>query len=413
MKIKLPARFSRIFIPLFLIFSVPAPVPGDPMYSPSWGFHIDPPEGYEYRDGNGSDRFSFASPLGTFLDLVVYKDTYSSVEETAADAGRRIGNRGETSSFAYRDKKACIIELAFSGTGENLEGWGLCVELDPGGSGKAPLLLALAYGPAGRDDLAVFHLSALDSIAPSAAERLYPGPVTEFSYPRGELRETPLAAEGGNALIAEHDAEAAQALADREFNLLVNYLSTPLVMDAWTRFYRVVYRDSWDRIADTAFTLERRWNAAQNEPVRDGPERNAAAGTGQGGTEQAGPARNGAERDFAAKVLGWVQSFAYERNLMGSDFVNLVSAAVEGRGDCDSRAMLWAIVLKQAGIPSAIMISPRFSHAAGLADIPGPGARFTAGDKQWLIAETTAPVDIGLIARDMSVAEHWFAILFE
>ena len=107
-----------------------------------------------------------------------------------------------------------------------------------------------------------------------------------------------------------------------------------------------------------------------------------------------------------------MQGFKYERNLAGSDFVNLVSAVTEGRGDCDSRAMLWAMVLIQARIPAAIMVSRDYSHAMGLADISGSGARFKAGGINWLVAETTAKVGIGSINKDMSNTEKWLGVLF-
>jgi hypothetical protein len=117
-------------------------------------------------------------------------------------------------------------------------------------------------------------------------------------------------------------------------------------------------------------------------------------------------------RAFAEKALAWVQGFSYDRDFEGSDFVNIVSAITEGRGDCDSRAMLWAIVLTHADIPAAMMISAEYSHAMGLADINGPGARIEAGGINWLVAETTAKVDIGLIGQDMSDTEKWLGVLF-
>jgi hypothetical protein len=98
---------------------------------------------------------------------------------------------------------------------------------------------------------------------------------------------------------------------------------------------------------------------------------------------------------------------------MGSDFVNLVSAVTQGRGDCDSRAMLWALILAQADIPAAIMVSREHSHAMGLADIAGTGARFEAEGIKWLVAETTAKVDIGLIGQNVSDIESWLGVIFE
>ncbi|MDR1586145.1 MAG: hypothetical protein LBS57_01670 [Treponema sp.] len=352
---------------------------GEPLFSPAWGFKIDLPEGYEYTKGNGRDRFSFESPEGALFDLAVY--TNRTIKDLVDDTVKRLKNQGEVSYFEYNKKNAALIELKFP----NIEGWGLCVELENReNTAESPLLLALSYGQAGNRDIDILHMSALDSVTPSGVERHYPGPVMEFGYPRGEPRKTALALPGMEALIREHDAEAAQALVDREFAVLRRSLFTENWQEAWIRFYRAIYRDSWDRLRDAAFRLERNWNVP---PVEN--------------------------RDLAQKALGFVQGFKYERDLMGSDFVNLVSAVTEGRGDCDSRALLWAIIMAQADIPAAIMVSRGHSHAMGLADLPGAGARFEAGGIKWLVAETTAPVDIGLIGKNLSDTESWLGVVFE
>jgi hypothetical protein len=75
--------------------------------------------------------------------------------------------------------------------------------------------------------------------------------------------------------------------------------------------------------------------------------------------------------------------------------------------------MLWAIILSTANIRASMMVSPHYSHAMGLVDIPGAGARFEAYDTRWLVAETTAKIDIGLIAQDQSDQQQWFAVLFD
>jgi hypothetical protein len=379
------------------------PCAAEPLYSPAWGFRIDLPEGYTYQAGDGKSSFSFKSPEGAVFDLAIYQGRYKSVEALAKETGRRIGNTGDISYFDYHNKKAALMELNFSGN----TGWGLAVELAPvtggqgsGGTGTGrPQLLALAYNPAGKTDLSILHLSGLDSIAPSEAERRKSGPVTEFGYPRGTLKKTPLAGLELEALIAEHDAEGARALVTREFSLLRRHLFTPDWQDAWIRFYRMIYRDSWERLADAAFRLERYWNGAGD------PAAGSAIRAAEDGGEQ--------NLELAKKALKWVQGFKYERDLMGSDFVDLVSAVTEGRGDCDSRTLLWAIILAQANISSSIMVSREYSHAMGLADIPGAGARFEAGGKKWLVAETTARVDIGLIGSDMSGIAGWIAVPFE
>ena len=378
-------------IPLLFLFflaaSIPAHVGADRLQSPTWGFSLDLPPGYVYVDGNAFDRFSFDGPSESKFDLAVYDGTYGGVGEMMEDVGRRIGNSGDVELFEYGGREAALMELGFGG----FEGLALALEL--GGDGpSAPLLVALAYAPAGTENVDLLNGSALNSIAPTFADTRRPGPIVDFAFPRGNPVRVPLA--GGMGLYAtvrENDAQAAQWLVDNEFLVLSLYQTSEHWREAWIRFYRAIYRDSLDRISDAAFRIERR--------LRDEV---AAAGHGPGE----------AERAFAGMALSMVQGFDYERDLDGSDFVNLVSAVTEGRGDCDSRAMLWAAILAQANIPAAIMVSRQYSHAMGLADVPGVGARFESGGVKWLVAETTADVDIGLIAQDKSETDQWLGVLF-
>jgi len=371
---------KRLF--LFLLV-IPVFLSAEAMYSPTWEFFIDPPEGYEYIDGNDKDRFSFSGPGDAMLDLVVYDGTYPSIQDLVSDVNRRIGNNGEFDFFSYHGRQAVLIKLTFG----TFDGWGLCIELGDSTT-RTPFLLALAYGPANLRELELFHVSALDSIAPSPAERRYPGPLIEYSYPRGEAKSAALATGGISATVYENDAEAAQVLIEREFLLLQNYRDTPLVQEAWSRYYRFIYRDSYDRVTAAAAALARSLGgySADNDE---------------------------AKRAFAQRALIFVQGFKYERDLSGSDFVNLVSAVTEGRGDCDSRAILWAIILSHADIRGAFMLSSHYSHAMGLAEIAGPGARFESGGTNWLVAETTANVDIGLISEEQNDPQYWFAVIFE
>jgi hypothetical protein len=377
-------RFFLVIIFTILFSTAPLTLSADPLYSPTWGFRLDLPEDYGFAGGDGRNSFTFRSSQGTSFDLIIYPAArYDSVEALAADAHKKLYSTGETELFEYRNKKAALLSLSFPASpGEMNEGWGLCIELNEK-DGGTPLFLALAYGPAGIDALQLLNLSALDSVSPSEGDRFYPGPVTEFSYPRGAEKTVRLFGLGIEGRSREHDAEAAQALVDREYSVLTRYADTPLWKDAWTRFYRAIHRDSFGRLGEIAFALERHWNAADPD-----------------------------ERTFAGKALEWVQTFVYERDPDGSDFVNLVSAALEGRGDCDSRAMLWAILMQQANIPAAIMVSAEYSHAMGLGDLAGAGARFELAGKKWLVAETTARVGLGLIDQKMSNIEGWLGIVF-
>jgi len=392
MKLKV---ISLIFILLFSFSQIIFP---EAMYSPTWGFYIDLPEGYQFVDGDARDRFSFSGPEGLMFDLVVYNRQFNSMLDLVEDVNRRLQNQGDVDFFIYNGKQAAIINLDFGPNPQTrFSGWGLVVELGPqsganqGNSlpgNELPMLLALSYGPVNRGDFAIFHLSALDSIAPTVVERRFPGPITQYSYPRGEAKNVPIALKGFNAVIHENDAEAAQVLIEREFAILRAYQNTAFLQDAFIRYYRFIYRDSFVRVENAIQVVVREF--AGHQAVTD---------------EQ--------KRAFAQRTLSFIQGFHYERDLSGSDFINLVTTITEGRGSCDNYSMLFAIILGNANIRCAMMISLHYSHAMALVDIPGTGARFESHGTRWLVAETTAKVDIGLIAADESDPKYWFAILFE
>ncbi|MDR0643195.1 MAG: hypothetical protein LBG07_12145 [Treponema sp.] len=374
----------RFFPLLFLLLASPRLYP-EPYFSSRDGFQFDLPPGYRMTGGQGR-RFSFRNPQGSVFEI----STESGPGKPEALLGRllsRLGNRGESENFSYHGRAAALARLEFKLGGKTCLGWGLC--LDRG----EDLLLALAYGP-GENGQELFHLSSLDSIAPTGAEQLYWGPVTEYTWPRGEPGETPLYNSGVSAMIAAGDAEAAQGLVDREFQLLRQFSASSQWQEAWRRFYRMIRRDSWERLRDALFRLERSWNVE--------------AALGRGKTTEPGLS----DRELASRALSYVQGFRYERDLMGSDFVNLVSAITEGRGDCDSRALLWALFLAQANIDAGIMVSRDYKHAMGIANIEGPGARFPLEQKEYLVAETTAAVDLGLIGKNMSETAKWLGVSF-
>lgn len=390
---------------LFLVF-LTAAAKAEPLYSPTWGFRLDLPGGYELSGGDGKNQFSFVSSFNTHFDMAVYTGA-DSVPALAEELMKKLSSGGAVHSFTFNGRQAALLELRFTnprrGSGY-LSGWALCMELE---QEKRPLLTAVAYGPE-RKELSGLHLSILDSIEGGEGDHNLPGPVTEYFYPRGEWKLEKLARTTRHAFFRENDARGAQALVDREFEVMKLYANSPQWQEAWKRFYRMIHKDSFSRLTDAAFVLERLWNNPAPEP---GEKEIRAEETGRLG------ARPEEAAAIAAKTLEWVQGFNYERNLFGSDFVNLVSAAQEGRGDCDSRAMLWAIILEQANIAAGIMVSREYGHAMGLADISGEGARFPMKDGngrelKWLVAETTAPVPLGRIGEGVSEIPKWLGMVF-
>jgi hypothetical protein len=395
---------KKKFLTVLAVWALVRPLFAEPLRSPTWGFSIDLPEGYEYAAGDGQNRFSFSNGSGAALDLVVYNPgKYRSVSALAQDVKRQLKSSGQIWNFQYHGKNAAFLELKMKISNANYSGYALAVELQSEG-GSPPLLAALAYGPASAGELLAFHFSALDSVAPSPGDRLLPGPVTEFAYPRKSPVQVEAQGLGFSFTVDENDAEAAKSVVDREFMVLSTYTQSQHWQFAWRRFYRMVYRDSYDRLADLSFRFERKWYAEEG--------RDLIFGQGQPGLP-ALQAEKKAQASLAQAALTWVQGFNYERDTLGSDFVDLVSAASGARGDCDSRAMLWAVILRRNNVPSAIMVSREYSHAMGLARIENPGATFSIDGEKWLVAETTAKVNIGRIAREQSDTAKWLGVPLE
>jgi hypothetical protein len=405
---KISRRALPSIILILLIFFCRSPLSAEQLYSEIWGFSLDLPEGFEYQEGDGENRFSFFSPEGITMDIAAYQPSvYATTEAMALDVKRRLNSAGDVTVFDYHGRGAALLELSItlprsqSTPGGRFSGWGLCLELDPpstredpaetGSAEGKPKLLALVFGPAGNPSLNHLYLSALDSIAPAAEDAYRPGPITEFAWPRGEITQITPFGTTLKANIRAGDAEAAEALVEREHAVLAYYAETPLWKEAWARFYRFIFRDSYERLIDTAQALTSAWAPGERE-------RNANSEV---------PVRNG---EIPRRALAFVQTFSYERNLDGADFVNLVSAAVEGRGDCDSRALLWALLLEHSNIHAAIMVSTEYSHAMGLADINGAGARFDFAGLRWLVAETTAAAALGQINAQTADPAYWIGI---
>jgi hypothetical protein len=394
----------------FLLLALP--LGAKSLYSPTWGFTVDLPAGFEYQDGDGQNRFSFSTPEGITLDIAAYPgSTYGSAAAMAADVQRRLNSRGDITVFDYHGREAALWELSLvppraQGTpGGRVSGWGLCLELMPYEGFDAPeraekaKLLVLVFGPEGNTSLNQLYLSALDSIAPTVEDLYRPGPITEFAWPRGDSIEVRPAGDDVRAQVCAGDAEAAQSVVEREYTVLAYYAETPLWQEAWIRFYRFIFRDSYERLDGITRALIEEWFPGRL-PASDDPSI----------PPNFPESMEILRRELPGKALAWVQAFTYERNIEGADFVDLVSAAVEGRGDCDSRALLWAMILEQANIHAAIMVSREYSHAMGLADITGAGARFDFDGIHWLVAETTAPVDLGQINARTADPAHWIGI---
>jgi hypothetical protein len=175
---------------------------------------------------------------------------------------------------------------------------------------------------------------------------------------------------------------------EREAAVLADYKpQTEEGIEAWQRYYRMVYRDAYSRLDYPASLISERLKTEASTALR--PD----------------------ERDLqtAERLLGWVQGFGYRRT-GGSDLISPFAAAAFQEGDCDSRSLLYIILLNHYGVDSALMVSSVYSHAMAAVDVQAGGAKINIKDKGFTVAETTDDIGIGMIAADMADPANWVII---
>jgi hypothetical protein len=347
------------------------------------GASIDMPSGFTPEEGDGKTRFSYRDPTGEMeLDILIYEaDRFSSAGAMAAELLKTLGSQGDTSTFSYEGRSAALSGLSFTLDGLPRKGYALFV---PGKAGEADYALLAHVEQSRFDAYGELVISCLDGFSIDRAARREPGPVSQFLLPwpveRNARRTVVLPA--GQASLPWNPEEAAQELdiAGREYRILTLYAeSDTLWVDAWARFYRMVYRESAARLDALTEAF------ARSLPADDPTE-------------------------CARRVLAWVQGFSDSPDDSGIDFVPPLTAAFERRGDCDARALVMAIILERLGIDCVLMISREYSHAMLGVDVPGGGQRFPFQGREYLVAETTGKVGIGLIDSAHSDFSKWLGV---
>ena len=366
---------------------MPLPASGEIIASER-GFAIDLPEGFSYADGDHKSRFSFVDPNKAMeFDIFVYEPgRFSSAAAIADNTMGKLGSKGQREDFIYQDRKAVFMELLFERNGVQEKGYGLAIEGRAGhGSAAAEASFALLSFTAASSFEAYsdFILSCLDSFSIDRLALRSPGPVSQyvFAFPAKHEDSKTIAFNGGKLSLPWNADEAAQVneTDTREYKVLAVYANNEqLWQAAWARFYRMVWRESSRRLDQLA--------AALDPLLPDDPT------------------------DASRILLQWTQGWTYERDLKGIDFVDPLTAAMESRGDCDSRAVVLDILLERRGIHSILMVSRDYSHAMIGIDVPGGGQRFEFEGTKWLVGETTAHVGLGMIAASQADWSKWLGI---
>lgn len=386
-------RAAAVFAILCALFFIaPQAVHAEILYSENYGYCIDLPEAFTLEQQSEDERSLFFSHtiLPVYFAIKVYDSgEYASSKEAISDVLNQLKAKGGTTSLMWngRDSTLSNFSLDMPDKSRN-EGWAASVAIPE----KKAFITLLCYAPSGKQgQCAQFILSVIDSFIPAQNCFTKSGLITAFAYPGSKQKPITLTI-GGKTIktsVDAEDAEAAKFVVDREYAVLTLYANHNLWKEAWQRYYRMIYRDSYSRLNQVSADI---YKALFTDAMKK---------------DAANP-----ERAYAQELLTWLQNFTYERAKTNkhSDFTDLISA-VSGQGsDCDSRSMLLCALMKHIGTNATLYISREYSHSvAGLA-LEGAGAKITTSGTDFTLAETTAHVDIGRIAQDMSDTAKWIPV---
>lgn len=375
-------------IALSLVASIlfPAALRAEQAYHPSLGYWIDAPTNWQ-PVGTGNDSVvAFSDPSDrAILQIMSFEaDRFDSAESIAEHVRDRLGAAGEVVPYTYLGRDAMLADLTFKGPGGAMRGYFVFLDHPFADHAAFAYVVESAY-----DDAHDLLLSAVDSFAPTARARHRPGPVSAFlSDPATsgwESREIHGPFGPMRVRLDVTGVTDSQALIEREARILSLFQAGGRLQqgwqDAWRRFYRMVYRDSYARVAPVAETLR-----AETEE------------------------RELAREKIPAVLLEWLQDFEFTRTGSLSDLASPTTCMLEMSGDCDGLGLLYVILLHHLGFDAILMVSLEHAHALVGVDVEGSGARFPYRGTEYLVAELTDDVDIGMIAAGMANPADWIGI---
>ncbi len=360
------------------------------VWDQTYGFYLDIPEGWKLVDGSDPAHLSFSDPTGRAVFQVFRYEGNRYV--TAADMARDIKSKlhadGDQAPFSYNGRDAVFCDFTFEAQSAKVRGYDVFI------TGNDADYALLSYAPV--DVYQSFHdwlLSAVDSFSSGEEGLLYPGPVSQFYRPldaataKGAASTSVKFRDEATVKLpfTKDDGDANQVVIEREARILATYQmnSEPVAhwKKAWERYYRMVYRDSYHRLDSVASQVSSIF--AKKSLTKP---------------------------QMASELLSWLQDFTYTKTNTLSDLESPVSCLLSQTGDCDALGMTYAILLQHLGIDAVLMVSVKYSHSMVGVDIPGIGARFAFDGKQYLVAELTAPVAIGMIDQQMANPAGWIGI---
>ncbi|MFC2289549.1 MAG: hypothetical protein ACFNKF_07970 [Treponema lecithinolyticum] len=365
------------------------------LHSPTWGYYIDIVEGFELSNKHGKENYQFAHSLfpATLVIQSWEKGRYKNAEQALQTSLQKLKAAGDVQKIQWRSNECALSLFDMQLAGVPCRGWAACAPLET----NKGLTMILCYCPSQNfESLQQLIVSTIDAFSSGASGLHESGIFTSYAYPKQGDKAIALNVGGKKVqtFIDQCDIEASEFLIEREYAVLTAFASSPLWKKAWQRYYRMIYRDSYKRLEKAAFSIH---NALIEDKINNTVKNNTKN-------------QSDSDKVLAQTLLSWVQNFPYEREQNSSDFTALPAILTGKASDCDSRALLLAVLMSQMNYKTMMFVSAEYSHALFGIDIPGKGARLEENGIRYLLGETTGKVDIGLVPQDMSDMSKWIAI---
>ncbi len=373
-----------------IVFSV-FPVSAELFSSSHYGWTLDLPEGFRVSEA-GKDGASFFlehdfMPVRIAIKLYP-KSRYETNDKAMEEVLNALGADGDIDGFMWHGRKASISQYSFTIPGNKTaqSGWGASVTLS---DAQTQFVLLCYTDKSLQNDSDQFILSVLDSLVINPSDFRRPGIITSYAFPATEKEDVEIEIAGKKVFtqIEKDAAEAARFTVDREFAVLTLYANQKSWKEAWQRYYRLIFKDSYQRLNDAAADI---YSAIYPDALSKNPQNT--------------------KYEVTQTLLTWVQGFDYEREKNKADFADLISTVKGGGSDCDSRSLLLCTILEHFGVKTELFVSREYSHAVFGAAIEGKGAHITVDGVSYLLGETTAKVNYGLIAAEHSDTEKWIPV---
>ncbi len=384
-------RFYKIFSMALLLLLAPLSLFAEFYSSSYYGWNLDLPEGFVLKDSS-KDGLSFYLEhefMKVRCAIKMYPvQSYERSDLAMEEVLNKLNADGEIDGFDWNGRMASIAQYEFKLPGNQTPqaGWGLSATTQA----TPAHLVVLCY--ADKDvfnDCQQFVLSAVDSLCVGKEDFRKPGPVTSYAFNSGETKNAKIkiGKKEVYALVPAQAKESGRFVIDREFSVLTLYAKQKQWKEAWQRYYRAIFREAYSRLDGAAQAIH---SALKAEALANNPQN--------------------PNIEICRKLLAWTQDFDYQRRQDTSDFNDLASVLQNQGSDCDSRALLLCVLMEHYGVKTELFISGIYSHALFGADLPGPGARITVDGTDYLLCETTAPVDMGLVAKEHSETANWIPV---